>query len=43
MSNKTRKHLWPLSLVLSIGIIGALAAFLVLAGNPGVHECPRAR
>ena len=35
MSNKTRKHLWPVSLVMSIGIIGALAAFLVLAGNPG--------
>ena len=35
MSNKTRKHLWPVSLVMSIGIIGALAAFLVLGTNPG--------
>ena len=35
MSNKTRKYLWPVSLVMSIGIIGALAAFLVLAGSPG--------
>ena len=35
MTNKTRKHLWPVSLVMSIGIIGALAAFLVLASNPG--------
>ena len=35
MSNKTRKHLWPVRLVMSIGIIGALAAFLVLASNPG--------
>ena len=35
MSNKTRKHLWPVSLVMSIGIIGALAAFLVLSANPG--------
>ena len=35
MSNKTRKHIWPVSLVMSIAIIGALAAFLVLAGNPG--------
>ena len=35
MTNKTRKHLWPVSLVMSIGIIVALAAFLVLASNPG--------
>ena len=35
MSNKARKHIWPVSLVMSIAIIGALAAFLVLAGNPG--------
>ena len=35
MSNKTRKHIWPVSLVMAIGIIGALAAFLVLAGTPG--------
>ena len=35
MSNKTRKHIWPVSLVMSIAIIGALAAFLVLASNPG--------
>ena len=41
MSNKTRKHIWPVSLVMSIAIIGALAAFLVLANNPGTimaHE-----
>ena len=35
MSNKTRKHIWPVSLVMSIAIIGVLAAFLVLATNPG--------
>ena len=35
MSNKTRKHIWPVSLVMSIAIIGALAAFIVLAANPG--------
>ena len=34
MSNKTRKHIWPMSLVMSIAIVGALAAFLVLAANP---------
>ena len=34
MSNKTRKHIWPISLVMSIAIVGALAAFLVLAANP---------
>ena len=36
MTNKTRKHIWPVSLMMSIAIIGALAAFLVLANNPGV-------
>ena len=35
MRNKTRKHIWPMSLVMSIAIIGALATFLVLAANPG--------
>ena len=35
MRNKTRKHIWPVSLVMSIAIIGALAAFLVLVNNPG--------
>ena len=34
MSSKTRKRIWPVSLVMSLGIVGALAAFLVLAGNP---------
>ncbi len=41
MSNKTIKHIWPVSLVMSIAIIGALAAFLVLSANPGAtsaHE-----
>ena len=33
MSNKTRKHIWPVSLVMSIAIIGTLAAFLVLASR----------
>ena len=35
MSNKTRKHIWPVSLAMSIVIVGALAAFLVLAAAPG--------
>ena len=43
MSNKTRKHIWPVSLVMSIAIIGALAAFLVLAGNPGATGSPPGR
>ena len=34
MSIKTRKHMRALSLVMSIAIVGALAAFLVLAANP---------
>ena len=35
MSKKTRKHIWPVSLAMSIAIVGALAAFIVLATNPG--------
>ena len=38
MSNKTRKRIWPVSLVMSIAIVGALAAFLVLATNPGASQ-----
>ena len=38
MSYKTRKHIWPVSLVMSVAIIGALAAFIVLAGNPGATQ-----
>ena len=34
MNNKTRKHIWPGALVLSLAIVGVLAAFAVLAGNP---------
>ena len=34
MSNKTRKHIWSGALVLSLAIVGVLAAFIVLAGNP---------
>ena len=33
MSNKTRKHIWPVSLVMAIGIIGALAAFHCAGGK----------
>ena len=32
---KTRKHMRTVSLVMSIAIVGMLAAFLVLAANPG--------
>ena len=41
MTNKTRKHIWPGALVMSIAIVGFLAAFVVLANNPGAamaHE-----
>ena len=38
MSKKTRKHIWPVSLVMSIAIVGALAAFIVLAGGSGITE-----
>ena len=35
MTYKTRKHIWPVSVVMAIAIVGALAAFIVLANNPG--------
>ena len=35
MRNKSKKHIWSVSLVMSMAIIGALAVFLVLANNPG--------
>ena len=41
MTSKTRKHIWPGALVMSIAIVGFLAAFVVLANNPGAamaHE-----
>ena len=34
MNSKTRKRIWPVPLAMSIGIIGVLAAFVVLAANP---------
>ena len=34
MSNKTIKHIWPVSLVMSLAIIGVVAAFVVLAAVP---------
>ena len=45
MSNRTRKRIWPVPLVMSLVIIGALAAFIALAANTGVspvqanHPC----
>ena len=38
MSKKTRRHIWPVSLVMSIAIVGALAAFIVLAVGSGITE-----
>ena len=35
MTNKIRKHMWAVSGVMAIAIVGALAAFIVLASNPG--------
>ena len=34
MSNKTRKRLWPVSLVMALAIVGVLAAFLMVASSP---------
>ena len=38
MSNKTRKHIWSGALVLSLAVVGVLAAFVVLAGNPATTD-----
>ncbi len=34
MTTKTRKRLWPVSLVMALAIIGVVAAFLMLASSP---------
>ncbi len=34
MANKTRKRLWPVSLVMAIAVVGVVAAFLVMASSP---------
>ena len=34
MSNKTRKRLWPVSLVMALAIVGIAAAFLMVASSP---------
>ena len=34
MSNKTIKHIWPVSLMMSLAIIGVIAAFVVLSAVP---------
>ena len=38
MTNKTRKHIWPVSLVVAVAIIGAMAAFLVWRPIPGLPK-----
>ena len=38
MSNKTRKHIWSGASVMSIAMVGVLAAFLVLTGSSGITE-----
>jgi hypothetical protein len=35
MSKKTRKHIWPVSLVMALAIIVTVSGFIVLATNPG--------
>ena len=34
MTNKTRKRLWPVSLVMAVAIVGVMAAFLMVASSP---------
>ena len=38
MSNKARKYVWPGALVMSIAIVGVLAALFVLGSNPAVTD-----
>ena len=38
MTNETRKHIWPVSLVMSLAVIGALAVVFVLTANPGATQ-----
>ena len=35
MTNKTRKHIWPVGLLAALAVVGLLAAVVVLASNPG--------
>ena len=35
MTNKTRKHIWPVSLVMALAIMSVVATLVVLAANPG--------
>ena len=41
MSNKTRKHIWPVSLVMSLAIMGVLAAFACADVASGDNGSPR--
>ena len=34
MTSKTRKRLWPVSLVMAVAVVGVVAAFLMLASSP---------
>ena len=38
MNSKTRKRIWPMSLMVSIGIVGVLAMFFVMAANPATTQ-----
>ena len=38
MTTQTRKRIWPVSLMMSLAIIGGLAALVVLAANPGATQ-----
>ena len=38
MTHKTRKHIRLVSLVMAVAVVGVLAGFLVLVGNPGAIQ-----
>ena len=38
MTKETRKHIRLVSLVMAVAVVGVLAGFLVLGGNPGATQ-----
>ena len=38
MKNTTRKHIWPVSVVMALAVIGMLAAFVALSALPGTAQ-----
>ena len=39
MSNKTRKYIWPVSLAMSLALVGVLVALVAFAATTGPANC----